>query len=152
MRDFLNMGLEIKTEEDGLAVIVGTKIDKDFSDILDKEQKKELKEHINKISEMVNDAIKGRIKEITNDTIKEMIKETDKEEEEKESFDDYMDRLLKMSKEELDKERERLYNNLKDEDKRKMDDLRKRIDEKKTIKEKLDVLFEEMIKDIEENL
>ena len=57
-----------------------------------------------------------------------------------------------MSKEELDKERERLYNNLEDEDKRKMDDLRKRIDEKKTIKEKLDVLFEEMIKDIEENL
>ena len=152
MRDFLNMGLEIKTEEDGLAVIVETKIDKDFSDILDKEQKKEIKEHINKIYEMVNDAIKGRIKEITNDTIKEMIKETDKEEEEKESFDDYMDRLLKMSKEELDKERERLYNNLKDEDKRKMDDLRKRIDEKKTIKEKLDVLFEEMIKDIEENL
>ena len=145
MRDFLNMGLEIKTEEDGLAVIVGTKIDKDFLDILDKEQKKELKEHINKISEMVNDAIKGRIHEI--------IKETDKEDkEEKESFDDYMDRLLKMSKEELDKERERLYNNLKDEDKRKMDDLRKRIDKKKTIKEKLDVLFEEMIKDIEENL
>ena len=144
MRDFLNMGLEIKKEEDGLAVIVGTKIDKDFSDILDKEQKKELKEHINKISEMVNDAIKGRTHEI----IKE---EKKKEEKEEESFEDY-NRLLKMSKEELDKERERLYNNLKDEDKRKMDDLRKRIDEKKTIKEKLDVLFEEMIKDIEENL
>ena len=63
-----------------------------------------------------------------------------------------MNRLLKMSKEELDKERERLYNNLKDEDKRKMDDLRKRIDEKTTIKEKLNVLFKEMIKDIEKNL
>lgn len=144
MRDFLNMGLEIKTEEDGLTVIVEAKIDKDFSDILDKEQKKELKEHITKISEIVNNVIKERMHEI--------IKETDKEEEEKESFDDYMDRLLKMSKEELDKERERLYNNLKDEDKRKMDDLRKRIDKKKTIKEKLDVLFEEMIKDIEKNL
>lgn len=144
MRDFLNMGLEIKTEEDGLTVIVEAKIDKDFSDILNKEQKKELKEHITKISEIVNNVIKERMHEI--------IKETDKEEEEKESFDDYMDRLLKMSKEELDKERERLYNNLKDEDKRKMDDLRKRIDKKKTIKEKLDVLFEEMIKDIEKNL
>ena len=32
------------------------------------------------------------------------------------------------------------------------DIVRKRIDKKKTIKEKLDVLFEEMIKDIEENL
>ena len=151
MRDFLNMGLEIKKEEDGLAVIVETKIDKDFSDILDKEQKKELKEHINKKpsqlsgGQMINNTIKGRIHEIRKETDK-------KEEEEKESFDDYMDRLLKMSKEELDKERERLYNNLKDEDKRKMDDLRKRIDKKKTIKEKLDVLFEEMIKDIEENL
>ena len=75
MRDFLNMGLEIKTEEDGLAVIVETKIDKDFSDILDKEQKKELKEHIKKISEITNDAIKEKMHEI--------IKEEDKKEEEK---------------------------------------------------------------------
>lgn len=145
MRDFLNMGLEIKTKEDELAVIVEAKIDKDFLDMLNKEQKKELKEHTNKISEIANDAIKGRMHEI----IKEANK---KEEKEEESFEDYMDRLLNMSKEELDKERERLYNNLKDEDKKRMDNLRKRLNEKKTTKEKLDVLFEEMVKDLTNSL
>lgn len=118
MKDVVKIGMELKTEGNEIEVSFGVTIQKRIDEDLTKKKREEIERLSVEISKIVSKAVKRRINE-------EMER------------DERIDNLF-------DKTKDELYEQLSEEDKKKVDEFRKKLDNCKTLEDALLLAMKEL--------
>ena len=122
MKDVVKITMGLKVEEDKVDLRFGVAIQKQIDGDLTKKEREEIEKLSVEISKIVNKAVKRRIDE-----------ELDEVSERDPKIDDL-----------FDKAKDELYEQLSEEDKKKVDEFRKKLDNCKTLEDALSLAMEEL--------